>query len=344
MTFGRTGFYCFGKGKAAREAIMERKKAQYDSERPSVAFPFESRFVDVLGLRIHYVEEGRGMPVLFVHGNPTSSYLWRNVLPAVAADTHRRGIALDLPGFGSSDKLADGDYTLDRYYKVLEGFIENLGLKDLVLVLHDWGGPLGMMYAARHRENVKAVVLMETFLWDTSWKDYGKFKAVFWLFRSPVGYLMIQVMNFFVNTVLPGSVVRKEHMTGEVMDQYRKPFPTVASRRPVRIFPQLIPIEGKPESSRSFIEEIEDSLRRLDVPVLWIKATPGAIITENTSYRLVSLAARLPRLVVKEFGPGLHYLQEDDPLILAELITGWIKGHNLHNLPSDIDKILFDAA
>lgn len=323
---------------------MDMRKEPYDSERPSAAFPFESRYVDVLGHRIHYVEEGRGAPVLFVHGNPTSSYLWRNVLPAVAADTRRRGIALDLPGFGRSDKLADGNYTLDLYYRVLEGFIEKLGLKDLILVLHDWGGPLGMMYAVRHRANVKAVALMETFLWDTSWKDYGRYRPVFKLFRSPVGYLMIQVMNFFVNKILPGSVVRKENMTKEVMDHYRQPFPTVASRRPVRVFPQLIPIEGRPETSHVFIEEIEGNLHRLDFPVLWIKATPGAIITNNTEYRLVALAALLPRLSVVEFGPGLHYLQEDDPKRLVELITGWIKGNNLHNLPSEIDKILFDAA
>jgi len=323
---------------------MDMRKEQYDSERPSAAFPFESRYVDVLGHRIHYIEEGRGAPVLFVHGNPTSSYVWRNVLPAVATDTCRRGIAFDLPGFGRSGKLADGNYSLDLYYRVLEGFIEKLGLKDLVLVLHDWGGPLGMMYAARHRDNVKAVALMETFLWDTSWKDYGKFKPVFKLFRSPVGYLMIQVMNFFVNKILPGSVVRKENMTGEVMDHYRQPFPTVASRRPVRVFQQLIPIEGRPETSRLFIEEIEDNLRRLDIPVLWIKATPGAIITSNTEYRLVALAARMPRLVVKGFGSGLHYLQEDDPRKLAELIAEWIKGQNLHNLPSEADNILFNAA
>jgi len=342
MTLGMPGFSL---GRGLQEADMELKIEQFvDHGRPSAAFPFESRYVDVLGHRIHYIEEGRGMPVLFIHGNPTSSYLWRNVLPAIAADTRRWGIALDLPGFGRSDKLTDGDYTLDRYYKVLDGFIEKLALKDLVLVLHDWGGPLGMMYAARHRENVKAVALMETFLWDTAWKDYGKFKLVFKLFRSPAGYFMIQVMNFFVNTVLPGSVVRKENMTKEIMDHYREYFPTIASRRPVRVFPQLIPIEGRPEASRLFIEEVEDSLRGLDVPVLWIKATPGAIITENTSYRLVALAARIPRLAVKEFGPGLHYLQEDDPARLAELITGWIINHNLHNLPSEIDRILFDAA
>jgi pimeloyl-ACP methyl ester carboxylesterase len=323
---------------------MEVRKEQNESERPSVAFPFESRYVDVLGHRIHYIEEGRGAPILYVHGNPTSSYLWRNVLPAVAANTHRRGIALDLPGFGRSGKMVDGNYTLDRYYKVLEGFIERLDLKDLILVLHDWGGPLGMMYAARHRGNVKAIALMETFLWDTAWRDYGKFRAVFKLLRSPAGYLIIQVMNLFVNNLLPGSVLRKKNMTGEVMDLYRQPFPTVASRRPIRLFPQLIPIEGRPEASRLFIEEIEDSLRRLDVPVLWIKATPGAIITENTAYRLVALAARIPKLAVKEFGPGLHYLQEDDPKRLVGLITGWIKAHSLHNVPSEAEGRQLDAA
>jgi len=317
---------------------------QDEYKRPSAGFPFESRFIDVLGLRIHYIEEGRGAPVLFVHGNSTSSYLWRNVLPSVATDTHRRGIALDLPGFGRSDKPADGNYTLDFYYRVLEGFIGKLGLKDLILVLHDWGGPLGMMYAARHPGNTQAVTLMETFLWDASWRDFGKFKPVFKLFRSPVGYLMIQMMNFLVDNVLPRSVVRKENITSEVMDNYRRPFPTVASRKAMRVFPQLIPIEGRPETSRLFIEEIEVSLRRLTCPVLWIKATPGSVITSNTEYRLVALATRLPRLAVKQFGAGLHYPQEEDPGRLVGLIVEWIKEYNLHNLPSETDKVLLDAA
>ena len=308
-------------------------------------FPFESHYVDVLGHRIHYIEQGRGAPILFVHGNPTSSYLWRNVLPAVATVTHRRGIALDLPGFGNSGKVADGNYTLDLYERVVTGFIEKLGLKDLILVLHDWGGPLGMKYAVTHPENIQAVILMETFLWDAAWKDFGKFKPMLKLFRSPAGYLLLQVMNFFVNKVLPGSVARKKNMTREVMDHYREPFPTVRSRRPVRIFPKLIPIEGQPETSRRFIEEeLEDRLGLLDCPVLWIKATPGAIITNKTEYRLAALSDKLPRLNIMEFGAGLHYLQEDDPERLSEQISGWIKGHNLHNLPSEIDKILIDAA
>jgi len=323
---------------------METLQKHNEYQSPSAEFPFESRFADVLGLRLHYVEEGRGAPVLFVHGNATSSYLWRNVLPSVAADTRRRGIALDLPGFGKSDTPADRNMTLDFYYRVLEGFIGKLGLKDLILVLHGWGGPLGMMYATRHPENIQTVTLMETFLWDLSWRDVGEFTSSLKLFRSPAGYFMIQVMNTIVENILPGSVDRKENMTGEIMNNYRLPFPTVASRKALRVFLRLIPIEGRPETSKLFIEEIEVHLRRLACPVLWIKATPGAVITSKTEYRLVALAGRLPRLVVREFGPGLHYPQEENPGRLVELIVEWIRTHNLHNLPSETDKILIDAA
>lgn len=323
---------------------MDTQVQESGRPRPSAAFPFESRFVEVSGHRVHYVEAGRGAPVLFVHGNPTSSYIWRNILPKVASDAGRRGIALDLLGFGRSGKLEGGEYTLDLHAEVLESFIEKLGLVGLVLVLHDWGGPLGMRYAVRHPGNVQGIVLMETFLWDLAWRDFGKLSPVFRLLRSPAGYLLLQVMNFFVNGILPGSVLRKEHMTREIMEQYRAPFPTVVSRRAVRLFPQMIPIEGKPEESRRFIEEIDLNVAKLACPFLWIKATPGAIISKDTEYRLTALAARLPRFTVKEFGPGLHYLQEDDPLRLAELITGWIRDHHLHNLPNEVDRILFDAA
>ncbi len=320
---------------------MERDQGVRDA--PSAEYPFESRYVEVGGRRIHYIEEGSGAPVLFVHGNPTWSYLWRNVLPRVAANTGRRGIALDLLGFGRSDKLESGAYSLDLHAAVLEAFIEKLGLRDVVLVLHDWGGPLGMWYATHHPRKVQGVVLMETFLWDAAWRDFGKFRHAFRLMRSPAGYLMLQMMNLFVERILPGSVVRKEHMTGEVMKRYREPFLTVASRRPIRVFPQLIPIEGKPEPSLRFFDQIDRSLHLLDCPALWITASPGAIITSETEYRLVSLALRMPQLRVVDFGPGLHYLPEDDPEGLADLIARWIRGHNLHGLPSD-SRPLRDAA
>lgn len=320
------------------------RQEQATSTGPSAAFPFESRFIEIDGVRIRYVEEGQGAPVLFVHGNPTSSYLWRNVLPPVAASTGRRGIALDLIGFGGSDKLADGEYTLDLHARILEGFIGRLDLKDIVLVLHDWGGPLGMRYAVRHPENVRGVVLMETFLWDADWKDFGRYAPVFRLMRSRAGYLLLQVMNIFVNRILPGSVLRREHMTPEVMRQYRVPFPTIASRGAIRAFPRLIPIEGKPESSRRFIDELSCGLKRITAPLLWIKAKPGAIITRDTEYRLTALAALLPQLAIREFGPGLHYLQEDDPERLADLIIGWMKGQRLDDQPSAAGRSLPHAA
>jgi len=297
--------------------------------RPPAEFPFVSRFVSIGGYRIHYVEEGKGGPILFIHGNATSSYLWRNILPQVARKTGERGIALDLLGFGKSDKPADINYTLQLHYDILEGFIEHLNLKNIILVLHDWGGPLGAYYAALHPENVRGMVLMETFLWNMLWDDFGKYKQAFKLLRSPAGYLMIQVMNFFVNKVLPRSVARRKNMTKEIMRHYREPFPTIRSRRAVRAFSQHLPIECRPPESYEFIEAIEQRLPAVKFPVLWIKATPGAIISEITVYHLVALKARLPQLEVKEFGPGLHYLQEDDPQKIAELIVEWMRTNKL---------------
>lgn len=297
--------------------------------RPPAEFPFVSQFVSIGGYRIHYVEEGKGGPILFIHGNATSSYLWRNILPQVARKTGERGIALDLLGFGKSDKPADINYTLQLHYDILEGFIEHLNLKNIILVLHDWGGPLGAYYAVLHPENVRGMVLMETFLWNMLWDDFGKYKQAFKLFRSPAGYLMIQVMNFFVNKVLPRSVARRKNMTKEIMRHYREPFPTISSRRAVRAFSQHLPIECRPPESYEFIEAIEQRLPAVKFPVLWIKATPGAIISEITVYHLITLKARLPQLEVKEFGPGLHYLQEDDPQKIAELIVEWMRTNKL---------------
>ncbi len=300
------------------------------STRPSDSYPLESRFVNINGYRIHYVEQGQGDPVLFIHGNPTSSYIWRNILPKVARESGKRGIALDLLGFGKSDKLEGADYSVQLHTKVLEGFIEALDLRNIILVLHDWGGPIGASYAVGHPGNIRGVALLETFLWDLSWEDFGKAKALFRLFRSPLGYPLLQVMNFFVNRVLPGGVLKKENLTTVVMDQYREPFPTVNSRRAVRQFPCLLPIEGKPKESWLFIKRMEEQLPLLKSPVMWIKAAPGIIISKATEYHLIELSARLPQLMVMDFGPGLHYLQEEDPDRVADLILSWMRQYNMY--------------
>ncbi len=300
------------------------------SSPPSGEFPFESRFINVKGYRIHYVEQGQGDPVLFIHGNPTSSYIWRNILPKVARESGKRGIALDLLGFGKSDKPEDGDYSVQLHEEILEGFIEQLDLRNIILVLHDWGGPIGAAYAVRHARNIRGMALLETFLWDLSWEDFGKAKALFRLFRSPFGYPLLQVMNLFVNRVLPGTVLNKENLTAEVMRHYRDPFPTVGSRRAVRQFPRLIPIEGKPKESWLFIKKMEEQLPLLKSPVMWMKATPGVIISKDTEYHLIELSARLPQLVVMDFGPGLHYLQEENPEKVADMILSWMRQYKMY--------------
>jgi haloalkane dehalogenase len=293
--------------------------------RPSSDFPFASHYVAVGGYRIHYVEAGKGDPVLFIHGNPTSSYLWRNVLSKVADGTGRRGIAIDLLGFGKSDKPRDVDYTVRLHADIIEAFIEKLDLRNLVLVLHDWGGPLGTAYAVHHQENVRGLALMETFVWPLAWKDFGRYAAVFWLFRSPLGSFVIQVMNAFVKKVLPGSVIHKENLSEDVMHHYREPFPTVGSRRAIRAFPKLLPIAGRPQESDAFIEEVQQKLQGVKFPVLWIKATPGAILSNETEYHLHLLQKTLPQLIIRDFGPGIHYLQEDNPDMIADLITDWMR-------------------
>ncbi len=229
--------------------------------KPSPDFPFERRYVSVGGYRIGYVESGEGDPVLFIHGNPTSSYLWRNILPKVASDTGCRGIALDLLGFGGSNKPVEVDYSIRLHADIVKGSIEQLDIKKLVLVLHGWGGPLGAAYAINHPENIRGIAFMETFLWPLVWKDFGNHAAGVKLFRSPLGRLLIQVMNIFVNYVMHAVVMRKDNMTEEVMHHYREPFTTIGSRKAIRAFSKLLPIEGKPMDSDAFLEDIQQRLQ-----------------------------------------------------------------------------------
>jgi len=291
---------------------------------PSSVYPFESRYVSIGGHRIHYIEEGKGDPVLFLHGNPTWSYLWRNIMPKVAHDSGRRGIAMDLLGFGKSDKPPDLAYSVHMHYDIVAAFIEKLGLRNLVLVLHGWGGPIGTAYAVLSPENVKGIALMESFLWNLSWKDFGAQKTGMRLYRSLLGSASIQVMNTFVNRVLPGGVLRKEHLTEEVMRRYREPFPTIGSRKAIRVFPQLLPIDGVPQESEMFMDTIGRKLGSVKFPVLWIKATPGFMVTSDSEHHLTVLKRLLPQLIIKDFGPGIHYLQEDNPEKIAGLITEWL--------------------
>ena len=178
-------------------------------EEISPAFPFESKFFDVRGSKMHYVEQGEGEPILFLHGNPTSSYLWRNIIPHVS--THGRCIAPDLIGMGRSNK-PDLEYRFFEHMNYVEGFIEQLELENITLVIHDWGSALGFHYATHHQDNVKAIAFMEAILKPIpSWDVFPEsFKEIFQAFRTDgVGWDLIVNKNIFVEKILPGGILRE---------------------------------------------------------------------------------------------------------------------------------------
>lgn len=281
--------------------------------------------VNVDGYPIHYLDIGSGPPVLFIHGNPTSSYTWRSVLAPVALGTQRRCLALDLLGFGQSAK-PNRKYTLDLHAAIVAGFIERLGLKDLILVGEDWGGPLAVAYAVRRPDAVRGVAVMETFMWPLDWKNdfMPCVRTLFRLIRGPAGFMFIQVMNQLTRRMIP----RYCTIAPQALQHYIDACPTIRSRRAMRDFPKLLPIGGYPRASVHFFEELAAGLARTAWPLLWIKATPGLVPADNYPPSLVALeefCRRVPRTEVTSFGPGRHFLAEQGPLRLSQLLTDWIQ-------------------
>lgn len=288
---------------------------------PSISpeFPFESRYVEVYGARMHYIEAGEGDPILFLHGNPTWSYLWRNVIPHLRS--HGRCIAVDLIGFGKSDK-PDIAYRFFDHARFVEGFIAALGLENLTLVIHDWGSALGFHYARRHEEKVKGLAFMEAILAPTRWKDFPReFRLTFKLFRTRgIGWFLIGVMNVFINQILPKATLRR--LSREEMQQYRAPFPTVRSRKPVWRWPNEIPIDGYPEDVTEAVEQYHRWLQETDLPKLLLYATPGGIVSHRT---VEWCREHLKNLHSVDIGRGIHYLQEDNPHGIGEAVAKWYR-------------------
>ena len=291
-----------------------------DAEDISAQFPFESHYVDVEGSRMHYVEEGAGDPILFLHGNPTSSYLWRNIIPHLSSQA--RCIAPDLVGFGKSDK-PDIPYRFFDHVRYVDGFIEALGLENITLVIHDWGSALGFHYAMRSEDNVKGLVFMEAMLVTESWESFPKdFKTGFRLFRTPgVGWIMIVPMNAFLKKLLPQAIVRD--LTDEELDRYREPFPTLRSRKPIRRMPRDLPIDGKPADVAEAVESYSRKLQESELPKLLFTADPGGIISPA---RAEWAESHLKNLKIVDIGPGIHFLQEDNPHLIGREIALWHEG------------------
>jgi len=283
----------------------------------SPEFPFESNFIEINGSNMHYVDVGEGDIVLFLHGQPTSSYLWRNIIPHL--QTKARCIAPDLIGMGKSDKPKIA-YTYEDHYDYLEKFIKKLELTNITLVIHDWGSGLGFHYANNHRDNIKGIAFMEALIKPMTWKDFpSDYKIVFRLIRAPfIGWLMLSVANMFLKKVVPDSIKRK--LSKEEFDNYLEPYPTVASRRPVRVWPQQLPINGKPKRVHDIIAAYNKWLTETDIPKLCLYAHPGAIITEeNVEY----VQKNIPNTKTVDVGEGIHYLQEDNPDIIGKELAKW---------------------
>jgi haloalkane dehalogenase len=286
----------------------------------SSEFRFTSRFIEVNGSNIHFIEEGTGDPIVFIHGNPTSSYLWRNIIPYLKP--HGRCIALDLIGMGKSDK-PEIDYRLVDHINYLEGFIEKMELTNITFVIHDWGSALGFHYAMHHESNIKGLAFMEAILKSAKWDNFPKdFKMGFKLFRTPViGWLMIVGMNIFVEQILPKAIVRK--LSEAEKNHYRAPYKHLKDRKPLWRWPNEVPIEGQPADVTKIVEHYNRKLQESELPKLLFFAQPGGILR---STMVTWCKQNLKNLKTVDIGPGIHYLQEDNPHLIGSELAQWYKG------------------
>lgn len=280
-------------------------------------FNFESKYIDIGGSKIHYIDIGSDDPILFLHGNPTSSYLWRNIIPYLTSSG--RCIAMDLIGMGKSDK-PDINYRFIDHSRYVNGFIDKMGLKNITMVLHDWGSALGFHYAMRHESNIKGIAFMEAILKTSTWADFPKdFKLGFRLFRTPlIGWLMIVGLNIFVEKILPKAIVRT--LTEMEMDRYREPFKKMKYRKPVWRWPNEIPIDGKPSDVAGIVQEYIHKLKESDCPKLMFFAHPGGIIKAPM---VKWCQQNLKNLKTVDIGEGIHFLQEDNPKLIGTELSNW---------------------
>jgi haloalkane dehalogenase len=279
--------------------------------------------IPVLDSTLAYREEGAsGQPtVLFLHGNPTSSFIWRNITPIVSAVAHC--LSLDLIGFGRSGK-PDIEYRFEDHIRYLDAFIEAKGLTRFFLVAQDWGTALAFHRAARHPKSVLGLGFMEFIRPMKTWEDFHPSpasRALFQAFRTPgEGERLILEENVFVERVLPGSVLRS--LTDSEREAYRQPFPTPASRKPVWRFPNELPIDGKPEDVWRLVEEAYAALMASDYPKLLFSAEPGVLTPPAIAE---DHARRLRNCTHIKLGPGAHYLQEDHPERIGRELARWIQ-------------------
>lgn len=288
----------------------------------SAEMPYQKQMLDIGGVSMAYIDIGEGDPIVFLHGNPTSSYLWRNIMPAL--EGRGRLIAPDLVGMGDSAKLGDSgpdSYTFETHAQYLYALLDALGVDgDVTLVLHDWGSALGFNWAYRNPEKIKAIVFMEAIV-----APIPSFEAMspggrrfFQALRSADGERLVLQDNFFVLQGMSAGMNRK--LTGPEWIEYIRPFDTPGeSRRPTHTWPNQVPIGGEPADVAKIVTDYGAWLATSDVPKLWINAEPGTLITGPVR-GFVRTWPNVTEMTVN----SIHYVQEDHPQAISEAIAAWL--------------------
>jgi haloalkane dehalogenase len=279
--------------------------------------PYERRHAAVLDTEIAYVDTGAGDPVVFLHGNPTSSYLWRNVIPEV--EPHARCLAPDLVGMGDSGPAPDGSYRFADHARYLDAWFDALlPTQSVTLVGHDWGSVLGFYWARRHPERVRGLAYMEAIVRPVSWEEWPEeARGIFRGMRSEKGEDLVLQRNVFVERILPSSVLRG--LTEEEMDVYRRPYVTEESRRPTLAWPRELPIDGEPEEVVRIVDDYSGWLKESDVPKLFVNAEPGSILT-GAQREFCRSWKNQEEVTVR----GAHFLQEDSPREIGEAVAAFV--------------------
>lgn len=283
----------------------------------------ERKSITVLGSKMTYLEQGEGDVVVFVHGNPTSSYLWRNVIPFVSDSS--RAIAVDLIGMGHSDK-PNIDYTFSDHYRYFSAFVKTLGAKQITVVGHDWGAAIAWEYARNNPEKVTRLAFMEGVLppgfpvpsFESMGEEMG---GMFKAFKDPVmGHKMVIVDNMFVEQVLPSFVNRT--LGAAAMKEYRSPYLSEESRKPILVWPREVPIAGEPENTKNVMEKIAEFMGKTKMPVLLLYASPGVVTPAQAVPWYVE---RIKSIETSFVGTGFHFIQEDQPEVIGRGLADWIR-------------------
>lgn len=281
------------------------------------------------GLSLAYVQEGEGDPVVFLHGNPTSSYLWRNIIPH--ASPHGRCLAPDLLGMGDSDKVSgavESDYHVARQIAHFDAFMDRVGaVQNVTLVLHDWGGPIGFDWARRNERKVRALIFMETFVWRMPTTAPKPVLDFFEFYRSADGAKAVLDDNQFVETVLLKQT--GDRLSDDDMNEYRRPFANGgASRLPTLAFPRQVPIGQSPADTATLFDDYLAWLAATPIPKLWVNVLPGALIPEP----LKAVPRSWPNLTEATV-TGTHFVQEDIPHAIGRAIAGFLAAHSQRGAP-----------